>query len=663
MANWRGFFGSLFGRSQIQASAEEPAVSAAELSKNRRPEPERRKPAAPVAQRAGELYQPGDVIDGELEIQRKLGEGGFGLVYGAYSRSSGGVVALKTFRDEFLADGAARDAFKKEALLWVGLEEHPFVLAARWVTQHSGRLFVVMDYIRSDERNRVNLQDHLAYTNGPLPIEQTLRWGVQCCHGMEHATAHGINCHRDIKPDNILIASDGTPKITDFGLAAAAEEVWSGRRSLVSGAREGRPGYSLLMTEGRKVCGTPGYIAPEVYEGKGADVRSDVYSFGIVLWQMATGSAVAPFVDTLYRGDPLQYQQDVYERILAGDLPSVDGPLQGVIKRCLAHDQSQRWRDFGELRVELEASCGYEVGRSAPIPELPDETAVFWSNKGASLGCLGRYEEAIRCCDKALDIDPQYTRAWNNKSNSLKSLGRYEEAIRCCDKALEIDPQYLYAWNNKSNSLKSLGRYEEAIRCHDQALKIDPLNADAWLDKGNGLNNLGRYEEAIRCYDRALKIDPLDAYAWNGKGASLTELGRYEEAIRCYDQALEIDPQYAYAWKGKGKNFNELGRYEEAIRCVDEALKIDPRYAGAWIDKGNGHNNLSRYEEAIRCYDRALEIDPRYAGAWYNKAIAEERLGRCREAAQSYRKFIQLDPPQYASLIAQARRNLQELER
>lgn len=137
-----------------------------------------------------------------------------------------------------LADATAREAFKKEALLWVNLEEHPFILAARWVTEVSGRLFVAMDYVAPDAYGRVNLVDHLARAGGPIDSGQMLKWAVQFCLGMEHAQARGIKCHRDIKSANILVTQDGTLKISDFGLASAAEVAWQ-----VTGSRGGSMVY------------------------------------------------------------------------------------------------------------------------------------------------------------------------------------------------------------------------------------------------------------------------------------------------------------------------------------------------------------------------------------------------------------------------------------
>jgi len=630
----------LFGEGQKE-NANQPAVGVPQLDPRHHVQ----------RQREDELYRRGDVIGGKYEVYGTLGKGGFGIIYLVYSREIRSVYALKTFRDEFLADSSAREDFKKETLLWVNLDEHPFILAARFVEEFSGRLFVAMDYIAPDQRGCVSLEDHLLRSKGPLDINKTSEWAIQFCYGMEHANRHGIKVHGDIKPGNILITQDGTLKITDFGLAAGAVAGFRGVGSLASVSADGRPGCSLVQEKDKGWCGTPGYIAPEVYEGKGADVRSDIYSFGVVLWQMAAGNLFPPFHANLPRSEGeddrayvVRYAQEIYRRQTTEDVPKVDGPLNPVIRQCLCSESSSRYGDFGKLRGELEVIYRSRTGRHVGLPPVSEKTAAFWNNKGASLHSLGRYQEAIYCLDKALEIDPRNAAAWNNKGISLKTLGRYEEAIYCYDKALEIDPRDAYAWYNKGISLHSLGRYEESIRCFDKSLEIDPRCAPAWNNKGNSLYSLGWYQEAISCCDKALEIDPRHATAWNNKGANLKAIGRYQEAISCCDKALEIDPRYAAAWNNKGDSLDALGRYQEAINCYDKALEIDPRDAYAWYNKGIILYSLGRYEEAIVCFDKTLEIDPRDAYAWYSKGISLKALGRYQEAIYCYDKALEVDP-------------------
>ncbi|MBI3851718.1 MAG: tetratricopeptide repeat protein [Verrucomicrobia bacterium] len=628
----KSFFGKLFGKN-LEPRESDQLVNAASSNEPQRQEPE--------------LYTKGDVIGGKFEVLGTLGKGGFGVVLLVYCRDTHEVCALKTFRDELLANPTAREAFKKEALLWVNLEEHPFILAARWVEEAFGRLFVSMDYIAPDAEGRVSLADHLAHADGRLDTNQILKWGIEFCMGMEHANSRGIECHRDIKPANILITRDGILKISDFGLASAAEAAWRLRNGhcamLAALGSDLSFGFSLIETHGRKLCGTPGYIPPEVLRGDSSDRRSDIYSLGLVLWQMAAGSRVPPFL-VAYRGDMGGYLLGIYEQQMANCVTRVGGSLESVIERCLQPKPSERYGSFEELRDVLEPIWERRTGKKLEIPKLEEWTVISWNNKGGALDALGRYDEAIECFDKALAIDSQNAKVWVNKGGVLEALGQHEEAIGCFDKALAIDSRDASAWNNMGNVLCALGRHEEANGCFDKALATDPRNARVWDNKGNGLHALRRHEEAIACYDKALAIDRRHGGTWVNKGNVLRALCRHNEAIGCYDKALEMDPLFAPAWYTKGNALNDLGQHEEAIYCHDKALAIDPYSAPAWINKGGALDGLGRHTEAIGCFDKALAIDSRCAAAWYNKGNTLFALRRYEEGIQCCDKALATEP-------------------
>jgi len=623
----KGFFGNLFGNQP------KPQIQGAPV-----------KPPPPPNKPAGH-YKKGDVIGGTYEVRGILGKGGFGVVYLVYCRDTAHVCALKTFRDELLADPTARAAFKSEALLWVNLDKHPCIVVATAVAEVSGRLFVGMDYVAPDVHGRVNLGDHLAGARRPMDTNQALSWGIQFCLGMEHAKTHGLACHRDIKPANILITHDGTLKISDFGLATAAEAAWrasSGRDgSLVAISEKSGFGLSLMQTEGKVRCGTPGYIAPEVYRGEAEGIRSDIYSFGLVLWQMASGSPVPPFL-VPYRGDIEGFMRVVYEQQMASRVPRVDGPLFPVTERCLRPSPAERYGSFEELRRAL-APILEKRGIRVEVLEA-GEGAAFWNNKGASLLSLGRCDEAIRCCDKALSIDQSQAGTWANKGIRLDQLGQHAEAIGCYDKALAIDPRNASHLLNKGSALNALGRHEQAIDCYDRALAIDSRDAQVWNNKGCVLDDLGRSADAIACYDKALAIDPRYTKAWSNKGNTLRTLGRCTEAVACYDKALAIDPLCARDWYYKGNAVEALGRSAEALVCYDRALAIDPRYTEAWSNKGNALFTLGQLPEAIVCYDKALAINPLYGQVWYNKGLTLRMLGRSAEALACYDEAVVIDP-------------------
>lgn len=442
----------------------------------------------------------------------------------------------------------------------MNLDEHPFILAARWVDEFSGRPYVVMDHIAPDAWGRVSLSDHLANPHGSLDMDRSMSWAIEFCHGMEYAIRRGMRSHRDIKPSNILLTQDETLKISDFGLAKGAEAAWGqGTGPFVTGAGRGAFGLSLLKSDGKGVCGTPGYIAPEVIRGDGADVRSDIYSFGIVLWQMATGSPVPPFPSPVQQ-DVNEYVREVYQQQMRGRVPAGGGQLREAIERCLSPEPLRSYKDFEQLRKDIENLFRKRTGRVIELPPAAENNDDFWNNKGASLYALGRHEDAINCFDKAIEINPHGAAAWNNRGNPLMSLGRHEEALACYSKALEINPQV-------------------------------PRSAMIWpphclANKGRALCALGRDEEALACYSKALTIDPRQAGVWNNKGVLLCALGRYQEALTCCGKATEIDPQSSFAWDNMGRALHGLGRSKEAIECFSKAFQIDPQSTGSCFQIG-----------------------------------------------------------------------------
>jgi tetratricopeptide (TPR) repeat protein len=634
----RNFIGSMFGKSKKDNPPEGRKKRATQAG---------RPAGAAGTPIQGTPYKKGDFIGKKYEVYDVLGKGGFGIVYLVYA-CAGGVYALKTFRDEYMEDEATRERFRKEAQVWVDLERHPYLVRAYFVDEINGRLYIAMEHIAPDEQGLNSLDGYLQ--RRPPDVAQTLRWAVQFCYGMEHAYSKGLRCHRDIKPSNIMLTQDGTIKVSDFGLAGVLDTERPATGALWSG--------TLADTKTMKGTsfGTPEYMPPEQFvNAAGCDERSDIYSFGVTLYQM-TSRGRLPFTA------PERTFNAWHKVHVESALPDSDSPLSRVIRRCLEKELGRRYASFSALRAELEPLLRFQTGEVVKPPESKALEEWEWCDKGASLNFLGKHEEAIRCLDRALEVDPRDTVAWLNKGAGLCGLGRHEEAIRCYDRALEIDPRFAPAWTNKGLSFGILCRYEEAIRCYDRALEIDPRDAGAWFNRGANLHGLGRNEEATRSYDRALEIDPNDARAWCGKGKSLGILGRNREAIGCCDRALEIEPRLAHAWNYKGVGLYMLGRNDEAVRCWDRALEVNPRLARAWFFKGLYLRGLDRSDEAVLCFDRALEIDRRDASAWSNKGVSLASLGRNEEAIPCYDRALEIDPRGAATWIGRGA-SLNELGR
>ena len=221
------------------------------------------------------------------------------------------------------------------------------------------------------------------------------------------------------------------------------------------------------------------------------------------------------------------------------------------------------------------------------ISERKGTTSVFWCNKGLALYKKEDYEEAIKCYDKALKINPKDIAPWFDRGVCFFSINNYEEALKCYDKVLKLNPEYTDVWFRKGECLLSMNNYEEALKCYNKAVELDPCDAIGWINKGSCLYGMEKYEEAIKYYDKGLELDPKHTIALWSKGNALAfGLGDYEEAIKCYDKALKINPNDIEALRGKESALCSLEK-DEAKECYNKAITLDPGNSSILINRDN----------------------------------------------------------------------------
>lgn len=156
--------------------------------------------------------------------------------------------------------------------------------------------------------------------------------------------------------------------------------------------------------------------------------------------------------------------------------------------------------------------------------------------------------------------------------------GRYEDALKSYDKAIQLQPNNPTVWINRAITLRRLERCEEAIASHNQALELAPNSTRAWYSKGYTLRTFERYEEALACYEHTLELEPNAFRTWDNHGSALKEMGRYEEAIASYDQAIAINPDYPNVWNHKARCYAQWGKVELAIDCLQKSIELHPEY-------------------------------------------------------------------------------------
>jgi serine/threonine protein kinase len=358
----------------------------------------------------------GDRIQNRWEIYRILG-GGMGIVYIVYDHEWHEPFALKTFQDDIFAqDPKIATSFEWEALAWVNLDVHQNITQARFVQTIEGKPFLFLEFVSGGD-----LSDWIGTPRLMQDLPQVLSFAIQLCDGMIHAMSKGIKAHRDIKPKNCLITQDNTLKVTDFGLAKIFDETRMGESGRESqDRRQEAIELSTGMTCTGEGAGTREYIAPEQFDDvKHVDVRADIYSFGIMLFEMVTGRL--PF-----EGGTWEEFERLHKNQAPPSLPAtLPADLASVIHTCLSKDPSHRFEDFSSVRERLARSYEALTRKPAPQPVAGTQLdAEQLSNKGASLCELGRVEDAMACYDRAIEIDPRYAPAWYNKGDALLNLGR-----------------------------------------------------------------------------------------------------------------------------------------------------------------------------------------------------------------------------------------------
>ena len=266
------------------------------------------------------------------------------------------------------------------------------------------------------------------------------------------------------------------------------------------------------------------------------------------------------------------------------------------------------------------------------------------NNLGHTLAKQERYEEAVECIKKSLDLKPNYAEAFNNLGHINLAIGDAQTALDFSSKALQLRPSFGKAHQNLGNALVALDRPEEALPHYHTALESSRDSCSIRNNLGLALAKLGRMSEAIQNYREALKLAPDDPEILTNLGLALARQGDYAAANRSYEKALTGDPEYAEAHHAMGMAMGEQGDLDKAARCYAAAVRINPGYAEAFNNLGLLLAGQGRADEAIRQYTRAVAVDPAFAEAHNNLGAVLAQQGRLAEAAGHFSQAVKLKP-------------------
>ena len=578
-------------------------------------------------------------------IKSQLGSGGMGVVYEAEDTRLGRRVALKFLPESMARNDAALQRFQREARAASALN-HPGICTIHGIEQHGGNHFIVMELLEGE-----TLGDLIR--RGSIDLAELIRIAIQIVDALESAHAKGI-VHRDLKPANIFITQRGQVKILDFGLAKI--EITGGSGPEAATMEMGRRKDEL--TQAGSAIGTISYMSPEQARGQLTDARSDLFSFGTVLYQMATG--VLPF-----QGDTSAV---VFDSILNREPPeitevntSLPPAMSGIIAKALEKDRALRYQTATDLKTDLlRLQRKIESGpRSAATPGNPRKAAGEGESVARSIAVLyfenlsgvnddeylrdGVTEDIITELSKIKGLKT-YSRtavlSFRDKEVSTEQIGRQLGAayvltgsIRRSGARLRINTQLVDTqtdfplWSERyDREMKDVFELQDEI-AHKIAdalrITLSPQEQIAIAQKPT---------ENVQAYDIYLRAKSYE------RRRTRQDL---EFALQVYENAIALDPGFALAHAGVANVCTiYYFDYDRANKWMDRAVSASERarqlgqgqpeilMAEAWIRYKEG-----RHDDAQDLVRRALAEKPDLEGAYYLLGRSLFASGRYQELA------------------------------
>ncbi len=549
-----------------------------------------------------------------------------GEVYLAEDTKLGRKVALKLMGADQNIDPEVKKRFVQEAQAAAALN-HPNIITIYEVGEFQGRAYIAMEYAAGRP-----LKDVIVVQG--FSVEQLLDFAIQIGEGLAKAHQAGI-VHCDIKSDNILIDGDGRPKILDFGLAQL----------------KGVSGFGPDTT-----AGTPGYMSPEQIEGGALDARTDIFSFGVVLYEMATsrlpftGVHPAAVVYSILNESPAPLNRF---------RPETPVPLQAILDTALAKNKEERFGSAVELVSALKA-CKKELEEPKKEKKGKKAVAVLYfenlsQDPDSDYFCAGMTEDIITDLSKIENVRVASRNAvlpYKDKPVDVLELGKnlslnavLQGSFRKLGNRIRISAQLIDAaegfnlWAERYDRelTEVFALQEEIAKNIASALKIQLSNRDEEKMASKYKSNLEAYDHYLKGRNYFYKYTKQDLLT----------------AVQTFKKALEIDPNYALAYAGLADSYVQMiDRYYETDKNIlrrgeesaQKALEIDPLCAEAYKALGLVYYKQAHYRKAKEQFLKALELKPSFAPARSNLASTCIYLGDFERAEREYRVAYEEDP-------------------
>ncbi len=620
------------------------------------------------------------------KILDKLGEGGMGVVYKAEDIKLKRDVAIKFLPHYIAASEDELKRFEIEAQAAAALN-HPNISTIYSIEEYNDplkgkELFIVMEFIDGKELKTI-IKEHQAE---PLPVEKISNYAIQIAQGLEEAHEKGI-VHRDIKSSNIMITEKGQVKIMDFGLA--------------------KMGAGLNLTKVGTTVGTVAYMSPEQALGQEANVHSDIWAFGVVLYEMLAGHL--PFEGA--------YEQSIIYSIINDEPPNLSEIsqcpplLEKIVQKCLKKDVQKRYQNFSEVLGDFQGTYGTNTQASGILSKTQLNIPFIGSSKKRkNLAILSGVFLVIILLALLFVVKPFNESATNSGSSiegqhlavlPLMDIGGNSDNKAFCSGLMETLTSKLTQLQQFHNSLwvipvSEVLRYKinspgEANKLFGVNLVVTgslqklgddfrltlnlidtknlrQLNSSVIDAKENDLAMLQNKSviSVIKMLNLQLNpkssgllesdnTDSPEAYEYYVQGRGYLQKRRnideIESAINSFLLAVRKDPHYAIAYSGLAEAYwakYELNKNndlaDQAVKESELAYKLNDSLAYVNITLGKIHDGTGKYKKAVEDFNRALQIDPVNYDAYNGLASAYEHQGLNDDAERTFKRAISMQP-------------------
>ncbi len=590
--------------------------------------------------------RPGDRL-GPYEILGPLGAGGMGEVHRARDLRLGREIALKLIARDAAADPAARARFEREGRAVAALN-HPNIVTLHSIEEHDGIRFLTMELVAGRTLDAL-------IAPGGLPLARITTLALPLLAALEAAHAHGI-VHRDLKPRNVMVSARDLVKVLDFGLAKTpgVDDAPAGRGDDDAATRP------AVSAAGQRV-GTAPYMAPEQIRGGPVDARTDLFAFGVTVYELATGrrpfagATAADVASAILRDDPVPIPD------LRPDLPAA---LDGIVRRCLAKDPGARYAAAAEVASDLRALAAPVAaapGAHAPDPEAGISSLVVLPLHNVSRDPAQEYfadgmteafiSDLARLADLRV-ISRTSAMKYKGASKSVPEIARelevdavLEGSALLVGKRVRISVQLVSARHDRTLWSDRYDReLQDVLDLQSEVAEAVAREIALRLTPGDRERLARRQEVNAEAHLEYLK----GLHAADASSPQAVELG-----LRHFQRALELDPGFAPAWAGVANcHFKRAARgmappaeaAEEGRVAARRALSLDDSVADAHVALGTIQAFELDLEGAIRELERALELNPGSSSALHTLGRIYYCTERHAEAQAAMLKARGLDP-------------------